>query len=103
MGKKSEAFIAGHQAKRMGSSCSKQSELSGGFLGSIFIGNIWWGRLYRVYDLPLIDDEVTEWCSWNLHYRPPGSSQSWVYVLIFNLKLPFSIWVRALVPVEELR
>ena len=51
----------------------------------------------------LVGNEVIGWWSRNPNQQPSGSNQSEVYMLVLSLKLPSFTWVRALLPVKELK
>ena len=87
------------QARSMGGSCSKHPNSPIVFWEEFLKTNSGGG----LQDAWLVGGEVTGWWSRNLSHQPSGSNWSGVNVLMLSLKLPPSTWVRALVPVKELK
>ena len=82
--KENTLFIAKRQARRMGTSCSKDTN-SQWFLGKSFKGNIWGESCKCMTSFQLFGGEVTGWCFGNLNYQPFGSNQSMLVVSMWSL------------------
>ena len=91
-----ERVLLQGQARRTGSSCSKDLNSPVDFKEEGFIGNVCEEGCRVCTLLWLVDGEVTGWCSRNLDHRPSGSYQSGVHMLVLSLMLPSSPWVGGL-------
>lgn len=63
-------------SKKKGKLMLKRPELPSGFLGRIFIGNLW---------ISLVSSKVTGWCCRNLNIQSSGSDWSRLYMIVVSM------------------
>ena len=91
--------------KESGQLTLKKGKLLDGFQGKSLFWQNWvcMRATGCVILLWLVGEEVKGLCPRNRNHQPPGSNQPGVHVLGCSLKIPSSTWLRALVPLKELR